>query len=312
MSETLALKYRPTALDQVIGQEPVVRALEKIVEKRSSHAFLFIGNSGIGKTTLARIVAALLGAEPVDIIEVDAAKYNGIDEMRLLTDGLRYRPLHEGRMKALILNECHRLSGNAWDSLLMSMEEPPEHVVWFLTTTDAAKVPKAVVTRCTKLELKPVPWQEILTYLLRPVVEAEELEIDDKILGICAREANGSPRQALANLALCSAATDEKEAATLLRSAVLSEGPIELARALINKLLPWEQMMAILDKLKEDNPESVRHVVNAYAAKVALGAKTPRAAARALAVIDSFAQPFNSSDGIAPLLLAVGRLVPLD
>lgn len=307
-SDSLILKYRPSKLEEVIGQDPVVKSLAEIVAKKRANAFCFVGPAGTGKTTLARIVADMMGANATEIIEVDAAKYNGIDEMRNLTDGLQYKPLRQGEVKALILNECHRLSANAWDSLLMSMEEPPPHARWFLTTTDAKKIPKAASTRCVRLELKPVPSHIMLELLLGPVAEIEEIKVSQKVLKLCAEEANGSPRQALSNLTLCSAAADEKEAAALLRTAVLSEGAIELARALMGAQSGWSQLMEAVAKMKDEDSESVRHVVNAYAAKVVGGAGSPQKAQRALAVLDAFSMPFNSTDGLAPLYLAVGRL----
>ena len=137
MSESLYVKYRPQHLDDVTGQDEVVKVLKGLVERNDTHAMLFTGPSGVGKTTLARIVALDLGCveENGGIMEIDGATYTGIDKMRSVQDGTQYQPFGKANHRCVILDECHRLSGQAWDSLLKVVEEPHSHMSWMFCTT---------------------------------------------------------------------------------------------------------------------------------------------------------------------------------
>lgn len=311
MTDSLITKYRPKEWDEVLGQDNVVDSLRARIEARDAHCILLVGPSGTGKTTLARIGAEHLGATNSTLVEVDAATYTGIDEMRKLTGMLEYIPLG-GEALVIIVDECHRLSGNAWDSLLKAIEEPPDHVFWFFCTTNAGRVPNTVVTRSLRLTLNPVRWGDILADLLEPVAKLEKLKISTKVLGVCARAADGSPRQALANLAACKEARDEVEAAHLLRQLTEeTEGnPAKLARMLLEKA-PWERILEVLNELKDENPEGIRRVICDYVTKVALGSKDPKRAMVCCAILDNFSTPFQSGEGIVPVVLAVGRTVLL-
>jgi DNA polymerase-3 subunit gamma/tau len=305
MSDALITKYRPREFKDVIGQDAVVKSLVGALEKRVADAFLFAGPSGTGKTTLARLAAAKLGCKPADLVEVDAASKTGIDDMRGVTADLMYMPIGEGAIKAIIIDECQALSKQAFQSLLKILEEPPPWVFWFLCTTEPTRVPKNIETRCLRYELKPVGSRE-LTLLLDGVEEGAKLPGD--IIELCAREAAGSPRQALSNLAACLTAKNKAEAADLLRSASESKQAIDLAR-LLNEGGSWGQAQQLLNELAEVSPESVRHVVRSYMTKVILGAKNEKGAANAMAVLEAFSAPFPSSDGLSPLVLACGKLM---
>lgn len=205
------------------------------------------------------------------------------------------------------VHNCHGLSKSAATSLLKILEEPPEHVVWLLCTTDPGKLSVAIRTRCATYELKSVGLDD-LTALLDRVVEAEGLGLAEAVVDVCAKEASGSPRQALANLAVCSGAKTAAEARELLRSAESSEEAVALARLLVRGA-SWAEVQKTLNGLKEVSPESVRHVVRAYVSSVVLNAKSENAAGRGLEILDAFSQPYNSFDGITPLLLSCGKAV---
>lgn len=306
MSNALINKYRPKTFKQVIGQDAVVRALQKIVADDSSHCFLFSGPSGTGKTTLARIVAQEIGCEPRDIQEHDAATYTGIDNMRDLMASLSYRPVGGGKARAVILNEVQGLSKQAWDAALTKMEEPPPWLYFFMTTTVLAKVPEAAKTRASKFDLKPVHLGE-LEKLLCDIAKAEDMPCDDAIARLCAKHAQGSPRAGISALGACASARSKEEALALLKSAEESPQAIDLARALMASA-GWPQIKEILEGLKDENPESVRHVVRAYMTVVIMGAKK-EPPGNALAVLKAFSQPFPSGDGISPLVLAICEMM---
>lgn len=309
-NDSLINKYRPYELKEVVGQGAIIKSLTNVIDKRLSQAFLFTGPSGCGKTTLARIAARMFGCtSDLDIQEIDAATYTGIDAMRAVTAGLNYKPLGESKVKALIIDECHALSKSAWQALLKILEEPPSWAYWFLCTTEADRVLLTGKTRCVRYELKAVSKNDLFDLLDR-VAASEKMKVDEGIIDLCAREAYGSARQALSNLAKCAGAETRAEAADLLASAEESSEAIDLARALI-KNASWLTIADILNRLKDQNPESVRHVVKGYLTTAALGTKADKQAGLLIELLEPFAKPFTSTDGLAPLLVAVARAMRL-
>jgi DNA polymerase-3 subunit gamma/tau len=304
MSDQLINKYRPQSWDYVYGHRDVVTSLQHTLAYNNAHAFLFVGPSGLGKTTLARLIAKSVNAT---VDEIDAGKYTGIEDMRELTDLLRYRPLL-GENKCIILNEVQALSKKAWDSILMHIEEPPEWLYWCLTTTEPTKVPDTIKKgRCASFHLKPVPVND-LTDLLEAISEAEAFKTPQNVIGLCARNADGSPRNAIANLGKCSAALSIEEAASLLEEAEQSVDAIELIRALVAGK-GWAQIQPILERLKETNPESIRHVCRAYLTKAIIGQKDPEKVMRYFELLEHFSVSFYDKDQLSPIVLAVGRVL---
>ena len=302
MTESILTKYRPKTFKEVVGQDRVVKSLLKAVEGRSP-TYLFTGPSGTGKTTLARLTAEELGCKPEDLTEIDGATNAGADDMRNIVSDMLYRPL-SGGVKAIIIDEVQAISKQAWQVLLKTLEEPPDWVFWFLCTTEPTKVPESIKTRCMAYTLKPVD-ADILFKLIGDTMEASD--VPDEVVDLCAEQANGSPRQALANLGVCLTAADRKEAGELLRTVSDETQAIDLARALI-KGANWKELQAVLVKLADVSPESVRHVCRAYMTKVALNAKSEEDAGHLIKILDNFSQPFHPSDGMTPLVLACGKL----
>ena len=307
MTLPLHLKYRPRRFADVIGQVSTVKSMQAIIERDTSHAFLLSGPSGVGKTTLARVAAKRLGCDAQNLIEIDAATNTGIESMRSVQDTLRYVPFGKSDVRVVIVDEAHMLSKSAWNSLLKSIEEPPEHAYWFFATTEFGKVPPTIKTRCTSYQLNLVQ-DKVLVTLYDRVVSGENIKLSGDIGDLVVREAHGSPRQMLINLELVREASNKKEAAEILRTANESDPTLELCRFLV-KGGSWSKAMGLLNKLDGVNPEGIRIIVVNYMASVASSATSDRGAGAALNILDAFSTPFNPSERQAPLLLSIGRVL---
>lgn len=256
---------------------------------------------------MARIIARTVGCTAQGLLEVDAATHSGVDNMRDILTNVRYRALGRKPTKVIIVDECHALSQQTWQSLLLSIEEPPEHVYWCLCTTQEAKVPATIKTRCHSFELRSVAANLLFDYL-ELIAKEEGIEIDESVLQVCAKQAGGSVRQALVNLSTVVGCDDRKEAFRLLASVAEEGTPVELARLLVNGT-NWMQVRPLLEQLRDENPESVRLIVTAYCTRVLLDVKDQKRVPALMRILDAFSQPFNSTDKIAPVLLAVGGIL---
>jgi DNA polymerase-3 subunit gamma/tau len=308
MSRPSMSNTAPRKLKDVIGQDAVVKSLEKVLQGKSRpHAFLFSGQYGGGKTTLSRILAEQF--ECGDVLEVDAATNNGIDAMRDITNSLRYHGFGAQPNKAIIIDECHSLSKQAWDSLLKSVEEPPPHVYWFFCTTVDGKVPGTITSRCLSYSIKPVRYDDLMD-LLDFVAAEERLKTPPEVLSSIARACDGSPRMALTMLAKVGYCEDVDEAELLLEAPTESGEVIDLCRALMKgELRDWKDVRDLVGKI--DQPaESIRIVIANYFAKCLMSDRcSSKEAGRYLDILAAFSKPFNASDKLAPLLLALGDYI---
>ena len=192
---TLYRKYRPQSFDEVLGQEHVVRALEEAVKNgKITHAYLFCGSRGTGKTSVARILAREIGCAPEDLYEIDAASNRGIDEIRELREAVRTLPFRSP-YKVYIIDEVHMLTKEAFNALLKTLEEPPAHVVFVLATTELGKLPETIVSRCQHFTFKK-PTQKILEESITKIAEREGSSIEKPAADLIATLGDGSFRDA--------------------------------------------------------------------------------------------------------------------
>lgn len=193
---SLYRKYRPSNFDEVMGQEAIVKSLKSALDSgKVSHAYLFAGSRGTGKTTIARIFARELGTSPNDIYEIDAASNNGVDEMRELTSGINTLPF-DSKYKVYILDEVHMLSKSSFNALLKTLEEPPAHVIFILATTELHKVLDTVKSRCQVFEFKK-PSISILIPFIQEIGKKEGFEINDEAAKLIAQRGDGAYRDTL-------------------------------------------------------------------------------------------------------------------
>lgn len=192
-------KYRPKTFAEVLGQEDIVSHLERSVKQRSvSHAYLFSGGRGTGKTTIARIFAAAIGCKDVDLYEIDAASNRGIDDVRVLREGVKTLPF-QSPYKVYLIDEAHMLTKEAWNALLKTLEEPPEHVVFILATTDREKVPDTIISRCQSFVFRQPDLGSLRSFAI-DVAKKEKIKLDGPSAEIVAMSGDGSYRDTLSVL----------------------------------------------------------------------------------------------------------------
>src|SRR5271155_118016 len=299
--QVLARKYRPQKFSEVIGQEHVTRTLKNAIEQgRTAHGYIFSGHRGIGKTTIARILAMALNCrssagpvpEPcgicescteiragnsVDVIEIDAATNRGIDEIRELRDAARYRPARD-RFKIYILDEAHQITDAAFNALLKTLEEPPSHVVFMLATTQPEDIPQTIRSRCQHFSFRAVRFEEILGQL-KDLAGRENVQADEDALALLAEAGDGSIRDALSILDQAIASCDGRLTAEAVRqlvgaapSTVLEEVMQAVARS------SSEEVLRLVDRLISEGHspthfarQMVRFLRNTVVAKIAGG-----------------------------------------
>src|ERR1700720_1397119 len=212
MYQVIARKYRPQTFSELVSQEHVRTTLENaITQKRIAHGYIFSGQRGTGKTTVARIFARCLNCEEgptatpcgkcascleitagsgVDVIEIDAASNRGINEMRELRENVRYRPARD-RYKVFIVDEAHQITSEAFNALLKTLEEPPEWVVFILCTTESHKIPTTISSRCQQFSFRSVDFAELVKRI-QWICKQEGIEADAEVLSVLAQAGEGS------------------------------------------------------------------------------------------------------------------------
>lgn len=285
-------KYRPKTLKEVIGQESAIKSIQKLCDVgQIPHTIAFTGPSGVGKTTIARILKTTLKCEYGDFAEMNCASNNGIDMVRALEGRIGLAPMY-GKSRIWLIDEAHNLTKEAQDALLKILEDVPKHVYFFLATTDYAKLKPTVRTRCTEIKLVPVS-PKYMTTLLESVVDREKMDVSDVVIATIVEAAEGSARKALVLLEQVGYLESEKEQiAGVESSSVNKDQAILLARALVSPAVKWPEIASILSNLT-DEPENVRYLMLGYFQSILL--KGGNLMFRAADIIDIFSNSFYTS-----------------
>ena len=291
-------KYRPQDFADIIGNEDLVSYLQEAtrVKEETPHVFLFHGPTGCGKTTMARILSKELGAEGLNIKEVNTADFRGIDSVREIIKNSRYQGISGGN-RVWIIDEIHKMTGDAQNAFLKLLEEPPAHSYYILCTTEPDKLLPTVRGRTISLQVKPLTDSQMFS-LLRRVVKGEDKKLKKTIYDQIIQDSFGLPRNALQVLDKVLKVNSEQQLEMAKESASQHNESIELCRALINKS-PWKKVSGILKGLKDKEPESVRRHVLGYAQAILLNKPDDNIAH----VLEEFIEPFYNS-GFAGLVLA--------
>jgi len=300
--QVIARKWRPQTFDDVVGQDHVVRTLKNaIARQRIAHAYLFVGPRGTGKTSTARIFAkalnctggpkadfdpedpackAIAEGSHLDVIEIDGASNNGVEQVRDLRDTVQYAPA-QGKYKVYIIDEVHMLSTAAFNALLKTLEEPPPHVKFVFATTDPQKVLPTIVSRCQRFDLKPIP-PPLIVERLQKIADSENIKVSPEALACIARMADGGMRDAQSILdqmiSFCGGEISEPDVLDVY-GLVSGEKIAELAGALAAG--DHQKIVALVDECDTNGRDLVRllsdlqaHVRNALLDAIAKGGRS--------------------------------------
>jgi len=235
-SQVLYRKYRPQTWEEVIGEEQVVKVLEGAVKQGNiSHAYLFSGPRGTGKTSVARILARELGTSLNDLYELDAASNRGIDEVRAIRDSVSTLP-YESKYKVYILDEVHMLTKDAWNAFLKTLEEPPAHVIFIMATTELEKVPETVISRCQTFVFK-APNQKMLKEFAQNISKLEGFTLDAGALELVSILGDGSFRDTHGILEKVLSSTKDKKITREEVEAVTGAPKAEFVKAILESVV---------------------------------------------------------------------------
>lgn len=306
-NQQLIVKYRPENWSEMVGHTSALAALKRTISSRSApHAYLFTGPSGVGKTTLARILARELGA---DVFEADAASNNGVDDMREMIELGQHMAFSETGKRLFIIDECHMLTRNAWNAILKLLEEPPAHLYLALCTTERSKILETVITRCYETSLRPLEATEI-EELLTVICELEEWKPTPDIMELAIQAAHGSPRYALTILQSIHAAPDREEARRIITLVEASSAMIELFQHLVSGKKSWKIVHGLLKKMEAENSfEEAMIPAGRYIATVLLAEERDDRAQELWQLLEAMVFPAETYDKKVAFIAAIGRIL---
>lgn len=303
MEEKLELyrKYRPQNLSEMVGNEATIKSLKKELEN-GSHVFLFTGNAGCGKTTLARIIAKEVGAGELSIREINSADNRGIDTAREVMEQMRFNP-SDGDALVWILDEVHMITSAGQNAFLKALEDTPSHCYFFLCTTNPEKLIAPLKTRCSIINVKPLEDKE-MQFLLKRTCRAEGVKLNPEIIEKIISIADGGSRKALKLLAKVLYLDSDEERLEVLKSDDVAESQetIELCRALLSKDCSWSKVSNILKNMDMSEPEKIRMAVMGYMNSVLLNGKMHP---NAICALQAFGQNPTYNNGKFQLTIAL-------
>lgn len=295
-------KYRPDNLDDVVGNETTIKSLRKELEN-GSHVFLMTGPAGCGKTTIARIMAKEVGAGELSIHEINSAENRGIETAREVQEQMRYNP-GDGDALVWIFDECHQWLAPVQNAFLKAFEDTPEHVYFFLCTTDPQKLIAPLKTRCSIINVSPLSNDEML-YLLKRTSRAEGIKLSPEVYEKIIELAQGGSRKALKLLAKVLYLDDDEERFSVLKSENISENEETKAfcQALLKPGKSFSELAEILKSIDTTESERVRQSVMGYMNAVLLNSKKP--SLEAVSALQAFSNADTYRNGKNALTVAL-------
>jgi len=307
MSDELYKKYRPTKFSEVVGQDQALRLLSDFGKRKSvPQTLLFTGPSGTGKTTLARILRDKLGCVGSAYQELNAAKTRGIDTIRDIEQRMSAGPL-SGKCRIWILDESHRLTGDAQSALLKMLEDTPPSVYFMLCTTDPQKLLNTIRTRATEIKLSAVS-DKAMVGLLQRIIEAEDLHVSDDVVDKIVDLSDGSPRMALVYLNKLVGKEGDEEQLKALESGDIKRHSDELFGLLLNSSTTWTQVSAVLSGIDGLNEQAEGIRCRLLHAMGTMIMKYPKKAPRCMLIYNEMAMNFYDT-GRAGLVAACYQIV---
>jgi len=286
---SLYKKYRPDELDKVYGNKQTIESLKNDLKKKElPQVILFSGETGTGKTTLARILANEVNAKGKDFIEYDSAQFTGIDVIRKIRTDSRFMPLGGGS-KVFLMDEVHQISSAAQEGFLKELEDTPKNVYYFLCTTNPEKLKPTLVGRCIHYQLEKLSKDDMIS-LLEYVVKQEKEKLDKEVYKTIVKTAKGHPRNALNILQQVLTVSDKKRLKIAENYQTEETASITLCRSLLNQE-GWSTAQEILKGLKDQNAETIRRHVIGYCQSVLLGKDYKGSHQKAATMLEEFSTP---------------------
>ena len=285
-------KYRPIKFSGMIGQSSSVKVLQtKLKKKTLPHALLFTGPSGCGKTTFARILRKKLGCGKHDFTELDCADFRGIEMVRNIRSHLHQAPI-SGKCRIWLIDECHKMTGDAQNAFLKMLEDTPSHVYFMLATTDPQKLKVTIRTRCTEIIVRSLNRKSMFK-LISYICGMEKIGLPEEVAEKIIECSYGSARKALVLLNQVIELDNEDDMIEAIKTTTAEVQALSIARALLNPHTKWMEMIKILKESSDEEPESIRWMILGYAKTILLSGG--KLSGRSYLIIDTFRDNFYDS-----------------